>query len=1058
MILKAYIENYGSQAFDLVDGSVIKTNLNETLDSGAINITNITTKLELFPYQFVKLVSTDNTFSKYLIIDNFVETIENLDENIYDYVINLASPLKILEKVQLPNRTVIHSLVSERETLSQVISRMMILYCPKVKKTNDNTTWTYDYIFDWSSLIADTKLSSTYCPDLSFNAPTLREVLTTLMLVVGYLPTINHRTLTFVDLRANATNFNIQENRIYSVKRSNSVDSYVNTLQVQADSVLDTNNKVVNEMIGFRDRENVFLKHTENLKLETRFPIESINKLELRTYAKTRFTLETITQIGNILFSLENPSQQSDFYINNTKFVLSSNSSALSITNVAVKYYYDVGAYTTTDSSGYNNLCLSKENTTPILTDEYASLIINPTPLTLTPSQTIVWTYAVISFLYNGSLYKVATYQVGRTASSNLGLQLNNLFSKDITDIVFEEGKRKLLSKDYNLIAQAVPYSSFKLFYYLTLSYRYGGREITGFSNTWNEFTWFGGFQGNFMEALWEQIKGLGEYEISQIENSVSFPSGSITGYEVLGTTKDIVGGSKSKFSLFFFNIEYRPFNDVNIRYTKEINDLPFAIEQLDKQEASIPMLDEFSYREQEKVNRLGNNVLQIHQSQASDLSYINDLNTLYEDSVVFSREIAFYDDCFEVNYVASKDYVLKNYFTALQTKYRAYEYVDYNQTVLRKENQKVFVYIGTTYLNADDYVVYAQFGSTNNYQPPFLWSALNNYTRGNDITFKYQISGNGSNLYKNDLSVITYKNNIVFTSANYDSVSWGVYIENGDELPNLGGYTQGWYINDVYDQGQFCLYTTKALTDLMGNNEIIYSDTQIQNFASESLAMPQVNAIPNLLSETFLRYSETRALSIKEYYKSQNEVLSQTLQFEYYTDTKESGKPYYEWTEKFVELNSAVFDRSKGELQIFGFEEPTELVEEPQDTISGTLLSNYATIVRTVTNRGIRFYLSNMFNQISGTTRYHCLYRTFKVVWYDETSGKSYDVFAIQIDESISSSDYADIQKYNSGNLNAYFSMNDTKTNKVYQVNATSGLWEQSKEIAVNTTTRILK
>ena len=82
MILKAYIENYGSQAFDLVDGSVIKTNLNETLDSGAINITNITTKLELFPYQFVKLVSADNTFSKYFIIDNFVETIENLDENI----------------------------------------------------------------------------------------------------------------------------------------------------------------------------------------------------------------------------------------------------------------------------------------------------------------------------------------------------------------------------------------------------------------------------------------------------------------------------------------------------------------------------------------------------------------------------------------------------------------------------------------------------------------------------------------------------------------------------------------------------------------------------------------------------------------------------------------------------------------------------------------------------------------------------------------------------------------------------------------------------------------
>ena len=134
MILKAYIENYGSTAFDIVSGAVVKENFNETLDSASINITNSMTRLELFPTQFVKLQSTDSTYTKYFIIDNFVETIENLDEGIYDYIINLASPLKLLEKVQLPNRTILHSLVESRAKLSTIIGQMMTLYCPKIKK------------------------------------------------------------------------------------------------------------------------------------------------------------------------------------------------------------------------------------------------------------------------------------------------------------------------------------------------------------------------------------------------------------------------------------------------------------------------------------------------------------------------------------------------------------------------------------------------------------------------------------------------------------------------------------------------------------------------------------------------------------------------------------------------------------------------------------------------------------------------------------------------------------------------------------------------------------
>lgn len=1059
MILKAYIENYGDTLFDLVDGGVVKSNFNETLDSATINITNLSTKLELFPYQYVRLVSTDNSFSRYLIIDNFVESIENLDDGIYDYVINLASPLKILEKVQLPNRTIIHSLVESRQKIGTIIDQMMSLYCPKVKYEITSGSWDYRYIFDWQSVVNDSKLANTDCPDLSFNAPTLREVITTLMLVVGYLPTINHRTLSFIDLREIPKEFKIQDGRIFNIKRSNSSDSYVNTLQVQANNVLDTENKVVNEMIGFRDREKVFLKHTENLKLETRFPIESVEKLEIRSFV-------SMWLVGNenidLSFSLNPPSTLEIFAENSPIFVSSLTSKTF--TNVVAKFY-KVNNFGIRQE-GNSNILTFNSIPTLVQTRNYASITVSSgNDFIIAPSPSVDYSYIVLSYEYNGLPYSFASFSL----VSSHAVEVFTYLSKDLTDIVFEEGKRKLLNKDYNLIAQQVPYERFKEFYYLTLSYQYGGRTIDGFSNKWEEFTWFGESNQNFMETLWNTITvrdtALMVEQQRRFEEVLDLPYNYFKSCQVVKTNADFVGSNKSKFSLFFFSISYRPFNEVNIRYTKEIEEIPFTIEQLDKQEASIPMLDEFSHREQDKINRLGNNVLQIHQSQASDFSYINDLNTLYEDSTIFSREIAFYDDSFEVNYVATKNYVLKNYFTALQTKYRAYEYVDFNQTIKRNENKKIFVCIATTYFNGDDHIIYGTLGSTNTYTPPFLYSALLRYTKGEDETFKYQIDGmyNLSPLtrdylfYKNDLSVITHKNNISFTSAMYDSVSNGIYVESNNEI-NLGGYTQGWYLNEYYEKPQMCLYTNKSLDYLFGNETDLYSEGEVGDYSNISLELPKLNSLENLLNVEYLRYAENRSSRAKIYYKSQNEVLSQTLQFEYYTEKKESGKPYYEWTEKFVELNSAVFDRSKGEMRIYGFAEPTELVEEPQDSISGTLLSNYATIVRIVTNRGIRFHLSNMFNQISGTTRYHCLYRTFKIVWYDETNGKSYDVFAIQIDESISSSDYADIQKYNNGNLNAYFSMNDTKTNKVYQVNATSGLWEQSKEIAVNTTTRILK
>lgn len=59
MRLIAYIEDYGSRQFDLVGGSVLVETITEKLDSFSFNLTNLSTKLNLRPFQFVRIVDID---------------------------------------------------------------------------------------------------------------------------------------------------------------------------------------------------------------------------------------------------------------------------------------------------------------------------------------------------------------------------------------------------------------------------------------------------------------------------------------------------------------------------------------------------------------------------------------------------------------------------------------------------------------------------------------------------------------------------------------------------------------------------------------------------------------------------------------------------------------------------------------------------------------------------------------------------------------------------------------------------------------------------------------
>ena len=307
MKLKAILEGQknNTSAYDLVVGSVFKEELNETLDSGSIIISNVepSRKLELEPYQYVYVYDIESDFEKYFLVDNFIENYVNLDTPYYEYTIALMSETKLLEKIQLPNRTIRNPLKAPQLKVNELIGQFCKLYIPSVKYFNkDSNTWSYQQIIDYQSVIDVNSIFNVDCPDMEFNHPTLRQVLTSLMQVVGCLPRIVNHKLTYVNLRLKPTEFVIPNGRKYIVSTSNSSDSYNTSIQTLGENIVGENNIVKNETLGFRDVENVFLKHTENLKLTTEFPIKEIKSLKMNVPVNFYFGMGVI-HLGDTFIS-----------------------------------------------------------------------------------------------------------------------------------------------------------------------------------------------------------------------------------------------------------------------------------------------------------------------------------------------------------------------------------------------------------------------------------------------------------------------------------------------------------------------------------------------------------------------------------------------------------------------------------------------------------------------------------------------------------------------------------------------------------------------------------
>ena len=179
----------------------------------------------------------------------------------------------------------------------------------------------------------------------------------------------------------------------------------------------------------------------------------------------------------------------------------------------------------------------------------------------------------------------------------------------------------------------------------------------------------------------------------------------------------------------------------------------------------------------------------------------------------------------------------------------------------------------------------------------------INDYFLGNLVnqetifdTLDYNIKATTDNkMFRNDLSIIKFNNNIALNYRDFDSVSGGIGIENPKYENKLGGYIQKWYNRDGLN------YNTYNGTYFVDFSFIPNFGTELENlflteenllaYYNNQLKLPLVSYDdfnPTTYTGKMIYLCESRTSNLPlfsqnaPYFKAQDEVLGETIQFEY--------------------------------------------------------------------------------------------------------------------------------------------------------------------------------
>lgn len=1101
-------------------------NFNEQIDSMSILIDNITEQIQFTrPYHFVKIVNkgedgfkwasknADGTItyknSVIMLLDNYVETETDIFNHIYKYQLNLMNVVKLLEKIQCPNLVITHSLVNGSHSIWWYINHYMKLYSPKIKISTDGETWSYDYLFKWNNL--NTALfNGTVAADMQMNSPTLREVITNLMLQVGCIPAIEYRTLKYINFREDQDTFDYSHG-ITMTTKSGASDSYANVLISQPTQVLDTTNEVITEKIGFRDDKNCLIKQTENLKLQTRFPIYNIKKVMLQ-YDIPKYYFWPSNIYNNYAYEngiypiiAGNDTVNPQYLFRNPCIIYGFGTYSLLInyTNVGHKMkkgtfrnlkahiceydsvndkYTEVSVVSTEDKSWLINYddTSSNNNVTNTNTKKAYELksdgTFGPdTPSHIVSSFTTEFTYYIYLTLPsdfildtdNGYIWyecefvlqedgkvikqfvplrkilsasnqqypelKATTLMKYELGSSNDNITYSNFYANvhmeqnasfkggwqtDLTPCFVEQGKRALLNTNFKEMTEDNSIDTLEelsQYIYGTVSYAIGGTEITGFSEMYSQVQGWWKLTSTYFDNILKFIK---DHELSEKvaptdaeaqAYSIKYGNMPVTTETLFFTNEEpAIDSNKSKY---LFDITYQPLNSFKFKLSKkqDIN-IPLEVQQLNQSADGLSEYSRLIKNNQDIINRVGNEILFIPQT-VSDVSHLNKLNSLYNDKyTVFQRKIQLHEDYIECLYSASEKFVMQNYFTSIIQKYRSYQYVDYNQSVVRKENDTIYCLLSSkTYFNGDDKINWSTVNSE------ILLSGIlpsdNSYQINYNIKTGIESTLTDYQSIKNEVSVLTHDTGFAVVYQDFDNVSAGPYILeevvssnfwafDPDSLPGL---VQKW---QMWDQESF-----NESHKVSYANKIQISDLDLEDI----IKLPIL--VDNITPLLFTVQTNTTNHQY-EFYKDNAEVINQTVQFEYYCDSDE-----LEFTKNFIKKCRLV-NQLSSDIQVnkmYLANKNDELYEKTSSVSGRTEVTFDSSLFSVGTDSNGIAYIEIKWTSISEATA------NKKLILSCNLDGNIYDFIAF---------------RYKNSDTKYYLTLNDTKSSEVWYFTSDSDLF----------------
>lgn len=943
---------YPNDEFDVLPGATFIDNQGEELDSAVILVTH-TGKLGIKPYDYAKVWSDDGFISATYLIDNFTEKRIKISGGVYEYTIYLMSETKILEKVQLPNRAITHPWGTQGAPIYSHIAELVNFYSPRIKVWDEGLGHPeYEALLKLSPRLA-AKFADP-CADLTLTQPTLRQALTALMIQKGCIPIVKDREVSYLDLRADPTAMSVAPD--LSSQRSMASDSYSNTLVSAESGVLDDDGRVVAERVGFRDRGKAVLRQTDDLKLTLEYPIYKVRKLTLNAYVRNgRINIQVS---GNNRYAT--PDGTIGFYIGvNEADFPSDDGVYLKIGKIPAGYdvefdftWVDVGTVNPPGANWLQGNFHKIDDAAPYVTDSYgyrcyrlmgystqhragvtayglAKIFKNGSPIgsadifatDMTPSVANSGSgRAAMLLFWQGPLKLMPAsylteYQIADVGDLRdaFGQNILILYSKDITPLCVEEGKRSLLNVDYTAMPNS--YRSIEEmaeWRYNTVGYRVGGNEIFGFSESYSVA------KGIFLlltsSVTYTYAEALTAHLIANFPAEDTAPSKAGTGgvfgpglervYWTELDSSDPIGRIVNpftderggRFTQMFFDVEYTPLIDRAAEYSKSKVDL--KLEQLDQKQDGISSASQLEAAEYDEAHRIGNDVLSIHQ-RTDDPSGIAPLNSELDSHIVFKRQITADFNSYDVSYFAAENAVLKNYFTSIQTKYRSYAYVDYEAAVLRKERWKNYILIDER----------RSLGNTapginfsGGFGPSYFVDGARLYKddyRERNLQNSYRKIGNS--YYRHSVAVSPGSRMLTLSTEDFDNQSPGIYIDssyyasaNSDIRKALGGVPQSWYGDYAGDSDRvgFCAKLTALDLPLFATAG-----------ASQGSYAAKINALPYVSKADFSSsYWNVYHLWGPNFRKDAAETLSFTLEFEV---ENESGNA--EWTSAAISFSTLI-------------------------------------------------------------------------------------------------------------------------------------------------------